>query len=34
MAKYLKLLQTYTFILIAMQTLGPINSDGLQFQNN
>ena len=30
-AKYLQLAQTYTFVPIAVETLGPMNSIGLQF---
>ena len=30
-AKYLQLAQTYTFAPIAVETLGPMNSVGLQF---
>jgi len=30
-AKYIQLAQTYTFILIAVETLGPVTSVGLQF---
>jgi len=30
-AKYIQLAQTYTFIPIAVETLGPVNSVGLQF---
>jgi len=30
-AKYLQLAQTYTFVPIAVETLGPMNSVGLQF---
>jgi len=30
-AKYTQLAATYTFVPIAMETMGPINSDGLQF---
>jgi len=30
-AKYLQLAQTYTFVPIAIETLGPMNSVGLQF---
>jgi len=30
-AKYLQLAQTYTFVPIAVETLGPMSSVGLQF---
>jgi len=30
-AKYLQLAQTYTFVTIAVETLGPMNSVGLPF---